>query len=132
LQSKLDAAAAWLDRVRRAIPKASKPAGSAGGGGGGPEKAGLEEVRELLGAREQTGVLLEGKEVDAVAGVLETADDWLGRVRAALEGGSEPTLMSLSALLDEAVGIPVAMEEYRVLQVGIKARNWKVRVKAGL
>ena len=45
-----------------------------------------------------------------------------------VENGEDATVLALNELLKEADGIPVSMEEQKLLTVGLKARQWKIKV----
>jgi|MDTB01.2.fsa_nt_gb hypothetical protein len=69
------------------------------------------------------------KERDQISLVVETAQDWIERVRQAMNAGEESTLNKLEELLTEAEDIPVNMDEHQLLLCEIKARRWTTEVK---
>lgn len=75
-----------------------------------------------------TGVEMDMKEFSHTNDLIENAEEWMARVREVLESGEPATLHGLEALLTEAEGIPVTMDEQQLLTVGIKARQWRLRV----
>ncbi|CAM9199677.1 unnamed protein product [Discosporangium mesarthrocarpum] len=130
LQSKMDAALAWLEKVRKAVPKQRATRRNT------PEmdneKVDLTEVKSLLNQSSETGVDIDLKEFSHTSNLIESAEEWMCRVRDVLESGEAATLESLSSLLSEASNIPVKMEEEKLLTVGIKARRWRLRVNETL
>ncbi len=54
------------------------------------------------------------KERNEMEQVVETAEDWISRVRDAFTAGESATLTNLEALLTEADDIPVNMDEHQV------------------
>ncbi len=143
LVSKLDRAMEWLDRVKKAVPKKQRTTYTRGymppGGGYSMDssrtpaieedrKVNLNEARVLLEEGGGHGVEMEAKEVTHMSSLVETAEEWMGRVRVMLEVGEETDLQTLNDILMEADSIPVTMDEQQVLKVGIKARQWKMRV----
>ncbi len=143
LVAKLDRAMEWLNRVKKAVPKKQRTTYTRGyappGVGYGMTSNGtpaveedsrvnLNEARILLEERGGHGVEMEAKEVVRMSSLVETAEEWMGRVREMLEGGEEADLQALNDILMEADSIPVKMDEQQVLKVGIKVRQWKIRV----
>ena len=88
----------------------------------------LSHVKGLLNASSTTGVEMDMKEFTHTNNLIENAEEWMARVREVLESGEPATLQGLEALLTEAEGIPVTMDEQQLLTVGIKARQWRLRV----
>lgn len=88
----------------------------------------LSHVKGLLSASSTTGVEMDMKEFSHTNDLIENAEEWMARVREVLESGEPTTLNSLEGLLLEAEGIPVTMDEQQLLTVGIKARQWRLRV----
>lgn len=88
----------------------------------------LSQVKGLLSASSTTGVEMDMKEFSHTNDLIESAEEWMARVREVLESGEAATLRSLSALLSEADGIPVTMDEQELLTAGIQARQWRLRV----
>ena len=121
LREKLAAAEAWVERVRSAVPlkKTRKNADV--------EKADFGQMKSLL--QEVSGMQVEVRERDQMAAVVETAEDWIERVREAMNSGEESTLSALEELLAEADSIPVTMSEHQVLLCEIRARRWATRVR---
>ena len=121
LREKLATAEAWVERVRNAVPlkKTRKNADV--------EKADFGQMKSLL--QEVSGMQVEVRERDQMAAVVETAEDWIERVREAMNSGEESTLSALEELLAEADSIPVTMSEHQVLLCEIKARRWATRVR---
>ncbi len=143
LVAKLDRAMEWLNRVKKAMPKKQRTTYTRGyappvdGYGiatnGTPaieedSRVNLNEARTLLEERGGHGVEVEAKEVARMSSLVETAEEWMGRVREVLEVGEEADLQALNDILMEADSIPVKMDEQQVLKVGIKVRQWKIRV----
>jgi hypothetical protein len=93
-------------QVRKALPKKNKSTR-----GAGPEqvrKVDFYAARSLLS--EGADMRVEVKELDDIAVALESAEDWLSRVREALEEQTdEAGLNALEELLGEADEIPVVM-----------------------
>lgn len=75
---------------------------------------------------------MDMKEFSHTNDLIENAEEWMTRVKDMLESGEPTTLQALEALLIEAEGIPVQMEEQQLLTVGIKSRQWRIRVDATL
>ena len=75
---------------------------------------------------------MDMKEFSHTNDLIENAEEWMTRVKDMLESGEPTTLQALQALLVEAEGIPVQMEEQQLLTVGIKSRQWRIRVDATL
>lgn len=75
---------------------------------------------------------MDMKEFSHTNDLIENAEEWMARVREVLESGEPATLHGLEALLTEAEGIPVTMDEQQLLTVGIKARQWRLRVDSTL
>lgn len=92
----------------------------------------LSHVKGLLSASSTTGVEMDMKEFSHTNDLIENAEEWMTRVKDMLESGEPTTLQALQALLVEAEGIPVQMEEQQLLTVGIKSRQWRIRVDATL
>lgn len=92
----------------------------------------LSHVKGLLSASSTTGVEMDMKEFSHTNDLIENAEEWMARVREVLESGEPATLHGLEALLTEAEGIPVTMDEQQLLTVGIKARQWRLRVDSTL
>lgn len=88
----------------------------------------LSHVKGLLNASSTTGVEMDMKEFSHTNDLIENAEEWMARVREVLESGEPATLHSLEGLLAEAESIPVTMDEQQLLTVGIKARQWRLRV----
>ncbi len=143
LVAKLDRAMEWLNRVKKAVPKKQRTTYTRGyappGGGYGmtsnvtpaveeDSRVNLNEARMLLEERGGHGVEMEAKEVAHMSSLVETAEEWMGRVREMLEVGEEADLQALNDILMEADSMPVKMDEQQVLKVGIKVRQWKIRV----
>lgn len=89
-------------------------------------------MKGLLSASSTTGVEMDMKEFSHTNDLIENAEEWMARVREVLESGEPATLHGLEALLTEAEGIPVTMDEQQLLTVGIKARQWRLRVDSTL
>ena len=71
-------------------------------------KVDYTEARSLLS--EGNDIRVDMKELEHIAGALGTAEEWLQRVREALEDATDATsLNALEALLNEAEDIPVIM-----------------------
>ncbi len=143
LVAKLDRALEWLNRVKKAVPKKQRTTHTRGypaahgdncmtsGGARTIEedkRVNLNEARILLEEREEHGVEVEAKEVACMSSLVDTAEEWMGRVREMLEVGEETDLQALNDILLEADNIPVTMDEQQVLKVGIKVRQWKLKV----
>eukprot|EP00903_Cladosiphon_okamuranus_P013909 g12937.t1 len=130
LKAKMDKALVWLDKVRKAVPRQRATRRNA------PdvevEKVDLSHVKGLLSASSTTGVEMDMKEFSHTNDLIENAEEWMTRVKDMLESGEPTTLQALQALLIEAEGIPVQMEEQQLLTVGIKSRQWRIRVDATL
>eukprot|EP00752_Nemacystus_decipiens_P009884 g8817.t1 len=130
LKAKMDKALVWLDKVRKAVPRQRATRRNA------PdvetEKVDLSHVKGLLSASSTTGVEMDMKEFSHTNDLIENAEEWMTRVKDMLESGEPTTLQALQALLVEAEGIPVQMEEQQLLTVGIKSRQWRIRVDATL
>lgn len=92
----------------------------------------LSHVKGLLNASSTTGVEMDMKEFSHTNDLIENAEEWMTRVKDMLESGEPTTLQALEALLSEAESIPVQMEEQQLLTVGIKSRQWRIRVDATL
>lgn len=75
---------------------------------------------------------MDMKEFSHTNDLIENAEEWMARVREVLESGEPATLHGLEALLTEAESIPVTMDEQQLLTVGIKARQWRLRVDSTL
>lgn len=71
---------------------------------------------------------MDMKEFSHTNDLIENAEEWMARVREMLQSGESATLQGLEALLSEAEGIPVTMDEQQLLTVGIKARQWRLSV----
>ncbi|CAM9302903.1 unnamed protein product, partial [Chrysoparadoxa australica] len=123
LDEKLEKANSWLERVKKAVPKQRT---SRRKSDDVTEGVVLSEVKGLLS--ETVGVEMDDREIGQMNELVETAEDWLSRVREALESGEVAALHELEELLQEAQGIPVTMDEKQVLTVGVKARQWQARV----
>lgn len=89
-------------------------------------------MKGLLSASSTTGVEMDMKEFSHTNDLIENAEEWMTRVKDMLESGEPTTLQALQALLFEAEGIPVQMEEQQLLTVGIKSRQWRIRVDSTL
>lgn len=87
-------------------------------------------MKGLLDASSTTGVEMDMKEFSHTNDLIENAEEWMARVREMLQSGESATLQGLEALLSEAEGIPVTMDEQQLLTVGIKARQWRLSVDA--
>ena len=72
------------------------------------------------------------KEREQISSVVETAQDWIERVREAMNSEEEATLKRLEGLLVEADDIPVNMDEHQLLLCEIKARKWTAEVQKTL
>ena len=91
------------EQVRKALPRKNKTRSNNESG-----KVDYSAVRTLLS--EGNDIRVDVKELDDIAGVLDTAETWLQRVREALEDSTdEAGLESLQTLLFEAEDIPVEM-----------------------
>lgn len=89
-------------------------------------------MKGLLSSSSTTGVEMDMKEFSHTNDLIENAEEWMTRVKDMLESGEPTTLQALQALLFEAEGIPVQMEEQQLLTVGIKSRQWRIRVDSTL
>lgn len=89
-------------------------------------------MKGLLSSSSTTGVEMDMKEFSHTNDLIENAEEWMTRVKDMLESGEPTTLHALQALLVEAEGIPVQMEEQQLLTVGIKSRQWRIRVDSTL
>lgn len=89
-------------------------------------------MKGLLSSSSTTGVEMDMKEFSHTNDLIENAEEWMTRVKDMLESGEPTTLQALQALLMEAEGIPVQMEEQQLLTVGIKSRQWRIRVDGTL
>lgn len=110
IQSKVEQAHKWVEKVRKALPKKNKTRSNATDAG----KVDYTAARTLL--TEGADIRVDVKELEDIAGVLDTAETWLQRVREALEQSTdEAGLNELKALLTEADDIPVEMvsSQYR-------------------
>ena len=76
-----------------------------------------------------TTMNVDMKERNEMEQVVETAEDWISRVRGAFTAGESATLTNLESLLTEADDIPVNMDEHQLLIGEIKARRWCTKVK---
>ncbi|CBJ26123.1 conserved unknown protein [Ectocarpus siliculosus] len=130
LRAKMDKARVWLDKVRKAVPKQRSTRRNAPDAEA--EKVDLSHVKGLLSSSSTTGVEMDMKEFSHTNDLIENAEEWMTRVKDMLESGEPTTLQALEALLIEAEGIPVQMEEQQLLTVGIKSRQWRIRVDATL
>ena len=72
------------------------------------------------------------KERAEMVQVMETAEDWIARVRIAMANAGVATLQNLEVLLGEADDIPVCMEEHQLLLGEIKARKLSAKVNEAL
>ena len=81
---------------------------------------------------EVTTMNVDMKERNEMEQVVETAEDWINRVRGAFTAGESATLNNLEQLLSEADDIPVCMEEHQLLVGEIKARRWCTKVTSVL
>lgn len=127
IRGKVEQAHHWVEKVRKALPRKNKTRSNAGDAG----KVDYSAARTLLS--EGAGIRVDVKELDDIAGVLDTAETWLQRVREALEESTdEAGLQSLQALLCEADDIPVEMDEHKILAAEIEARRWGLRVQPRL
>ncbi|CAM9625248.1 unnamed protein product, partial [Choristocarpus tenellus] len=126
LQVKMEKALAWLEKVRKAVPRQRATRRNASDMD--TDKVDLSHVKSLLNQFPTTGVEMDLKEFSHTNNLIESAEEWMGRVREVLESGESATLESLGALLAEAESIPVTMDEQQLLTVGIKARQWRLRV----
>jgi len=124
LQAKLAQAEAWVERVRNAVPQKKTRKNAV------TEKVEFGEMKSLL--TEVSGMQVDMRERDHMAQVVETAEDWIGRVREAMDAGEESTLAALENLLTEADSIPVGMDEHQLLVCEIKARRWTSDVRETL
>ncbi|CAM9409435.1 unnamed protein product, partial [Hapterophycus canaliculatus] len=130
LRAKMEKAHVWLDKVRKAVPKQRSTRRNAPDAEA--EKVDLSHVKGLLSASSTTGVEMDMKEFSHTNDLIENAEEWMTRVKDMLESGEPTTLQALEALLIEAESIPVQMEEQQLLTVGIKSRQWRIRVDATL
>jgi hypothetical protein len=128
LATKLDKATEWLTKVKSAFPKSR----STRRDGQTSDKVVLADVKGLLNQQEENGVCVDVKELTRISDLVETAEEWMSRVRDVLDGGEDASFQALTDLLKEADDIPVTMDEQQVLTVGIKARQWKIRVSEAL
>ena len=87
-------------------------------------------MKSLL--EEVSGLDVNLKERGQLANAVETAEDWIGRVREAIVCGEGTTLSNLELLLMEADSIPVNMDEHQLLLCEIKARRWVTTVRETL
>ncbi|GAB5030494.1 lysine-specific demethylase 5d [Nannochloropsis oceanica] len=127
IKGKVEQAHQWVEKVRKALPRKNKTRSNASDAG----KVDYTAARTLL--NEGEGIRVGVKELDDIAGVLDTAETWLQRVRGALEESTDETgLQSLQALLCEADDIPVEMDEHKILAAEIEARRWGLRVQPRL
>ena len=127
IRGKVEQAHQWVEKVRKALPRKNKTRSNASDAG----KVDYTAARSLL--NEGAGIRVDVKELEDMAGVLETAETWLERVREALnESTDEAGLQSLQALLHEADDIPVEMDEHKILAAEIEARRWGLRVQPRL
>ena len=129
IQGKVRQAQEWVEKVRKALPRKNKTRSNAANDAG---KVDYSAARTLLS--EGAGIRVDVKELDDIAGVLDTAETWLTRVREALNDADadEASLESLQALLHEADDIPVEMDEHKILAAEIEARRWGLRVQPRL
>ena len=127
IKGKVEQAHQWVEKVRKALPRKNKTRSNASDVG----KVDYTAARTLL--NEGEGIRVGVKELEDIAGVLDTAETWLQRVREALEESTDETgLQSLQALLCEADDIPVEMDEHKILAAEIEARRWGLRVQPRL
>lgn len=127
IKGKVEQAHQWVEKVRKALPRKNKTRSNASDVG----KVDYTAARTLL--NEGEGIRVGVKELEDIAGVLDTAETWLQRVREALEESTdEAGLQSLQALLCEADDIPVEMDEHKILAAEIEARRWGLRVQPRL
>ncbi len=107
LSLKLEQAEAWVERVRSAVPqKQTRKHADA-------DKAEFGAIKSLL--EEGGGLRAAGtREFEHMATLVETAEEWMGRVREAMGSGEAHTVRALEALLGEADAIPVNMDEHQV------------------
>lgn len=146
LRSKLIRAEAWVERVRDALPRAKTRSNNE------LKKVTFRFVPRLQNlireSRRKYATLVQvefgtmkslldeasimrinAKELDHIALVVEAAQDWVGRVREAMNAGEKATLNRLEELLIEADDIPVKMDEHQLLLCEINARRWRAKVK---
>ena len=89
----------------------------------------LSHVKGLLNALSTTGgVEIDMQKFTHTNNLIGNVEELMARVREVLESGKPATLQGLEALLTEAEGMPVTMDEQQLLIVGIKARQWRLRV----
>ncbi len=114
----------WILRVRKTVPIHKKTRRSIPA-----EKLDLDRIKGLL---EDAPVHDENNELQHMFDVVETAEEWLGRVRESLASGSIATLNKLKSLSHEGSEMPVSMEEQAYLSAEISARDWAERAQVAL
>jgi hypothetical protein len=95
-----------------------------------PPQVQFEDMKNMLNEVSQMNV--DMKEKDHMASVVETAEDWIDRVKQALNDNEESTITMLQQLVNEADSIPVSMGELQMLQCEINARKWSNSVVENL
>lgn len=116
-QSKMRSAQTWLAKARKCMPN-RRPTRRAGGAD--TKKMDLEAIRTLV----QDAPYENSTEMFEMQDLLECADVWAIKVKEAIGGGADVTLIQLKELLMEAKEIPVVINEQSFLEAEIAAREW--------
>ncbi|TMW55908.1 hypothetical protein Poli38472_008556 [Pythium oligandrum] len=115
-QNKMMTAQSWLAKVRKCIPKRR----TSRRGGPEPKKMDLNAIRALV----DDAPCEDSAEVFEMQDLLECADEWAEKVKAAIEGGADVSLEELKTLMEEGNEMPVDMDEQKYLEAEIAAREW--------
>lgn len=131
LRNKRTQAKQWLEKFGKSVAATTssrhtrKSEGKAANGGlplmnvSLGEKINLEDMKKMVQQGEQLCDDRKSKELTRAINVLDTAEEWIDRVKEFLQNGVDADIESLQELLDETEGMPVAMVEADLLRFGL-------------
>eukprot|EP01029_Cantina_marsupialis_P023500 TRINITY_DN588_c0_g1_i12.p1 TRINITY_DN588_c0_g1~~TRINITY_DN588_c0_g1_i12.p1 ORF type:complete len:2120 (-),score=751.89 TRINITY_DN588_c0_g1_i12:303-6662(-) len=131
LNEEVQRAENWIQQVRGALPKTSVTRRQQQFTTEGPAPLPkLDDLTKLVKEGEDMAGA-DMSEITKIQDVVGDAEDWIGRVREALnsEDLTEEGLEQLNTLLGEAGDIPVVMKEEQVLRVEVQTRRWSQKAR---
>eukprot|EP00516_Mucochytrium_quahogii_P008434 CAMPEP_0203759188 /NCGR_PEP_ID=MMETSP0098-20131031/12156_1 /ASSEMBLY_ACC=CAM_ASM_000208 /TAXON_ID=96639 /ORGANISM=" , Strain NY0313808BC1" /LENGTH=1980 /DNA_ID=CAMNT_0050651993 /DNA_START=257 /DNA_END=6195 /DNA_ORIENTATION=- len=125
LDDHLKRAQECIAKMKNVVPKKQKTRGNTE-----VKKMELATLRVLKDEAASIGI--PSQEIQDMENLIKLGDDWSIRVKTALDNVDEVDLDTLSALLDEAGGIPVLMDQEKLLKYEVQAKECVLEIEEAL